>query len=74
LILHDLLPLAAAPDWAKQRRMWRRQEKILGRGRAAEASPRMVRCAVYTCKSTEEGLDREFNSLDAQREAAEALC
>ena len=32
----------------------------------------VVRCAVYTRKSTEEGLDQEFNSLDAQREAAEA--
>lgn len=31
-----------------------------------------VRCAVYTRKSTEEGLDQEFNSLDAQRESAEA--
>jgi DNA invertase Pin-like site-specific DNA recombinase len=31
-----------------------------------------VRCAVYTRKSTEEGLDMEFNSLDAQREACEA--
>ena len=30
-----------------------------------------VRCAVYTRKSTEEGLDRDFNTLDAQREAAE---
>jgi DNA invertase Pin-like site-specific DNA recombinase len=30
------------------------------------------RCAVYTRKSTEEGLDREFNTLDAQREACEA--
>ena len=34
-------------------------------------STRPVRCAIYTRKSTEEGLDREFNSLDAQREAAE---
>jgi site-specific DNA recombinase len=34
--------------------------------------PRAVRCAVYTRKSTEEGLDQDFNSLDAQREAAEA--
>lgn len=33
---------------------------------------RRVRCAVYTRKSTEEGLDMEFNSLDAQREAGEA--
>ena len=31
-----------------------------------------MRCAVYTRKSTEEGLDQEFNSLDAQREACEA--
>src|SRR5881398_2834964 len=33
---------------------------------------RKFRCAVYTRKSTEEGLDQEFNSLDAQREACEA--
>ncbi|MAT16304.1 MAG: resolvase [Planctomyces sp.] len=32
----------------------------------------VVRCAIYTRKSTEEGLEQEFNSLDAQREAAEA--
>lgn len=31
-----------------------------------------VRCAIYTRKSTEEGLDQQFNSLDAQREACEA--
>src|ERR1700730_14689677 len=31
-----------------------------------------VRCAIYTRKSTEVGLDQDFNSLDAQREAAEA--
>ena len=31
-----------------------------------------VRCAVYTRKSTEDGLDQEFNSLDAQREACAA--
>jgi DNA invertase Pin-like site-specific DNA recombinase len=31
-----------------------------------------MRCAIYTRKSTEEGLSQEFNSLDAQREAAEA--
>ena len=33
---------------------------------------RKLRCAVYTRKSTEEGLDQEFNSLDAQRDACEA--
>jgi DNA invertase Pin-like site-specific DNA recombinase len=32
----------------------------------------MVRCAIYTRKSTEEGLDQAFNSLDAQREACAA--
>ena len=31
------------------------------------------RCAIYTRKSTEEGLDQEFNSLDAQREACAAF-
>ena len=36
------------------------------------ASPAHVRCAIYTRKSTEEGLDQDFNSLDAQRESAEA--
>ena len=33
---------------------------------------RKVRCAVYTRKSSEEGLEQEFNSLDAQRDACEA--
>jgi site-specific DNA recombinase len=33
----------------------------------------LVRCGVYTRKSTEEGLEQEFNSLDAQRESAEAF-
>jgi site-specific DNA recombinase len=33
---------------------------------------RKVRCAVYTRKSSEEGLEQEFNSLDAQREACES--
>ena len=31
-----------------------------------------LRCAIYTRKSTEEGLDQEFNSLDAQRDSCEA--
>jgi DNA invertase Pin-like site-specific DNA recombinase len=38
-----------------------------------EAAPkRRLRCAIYTRKSSEEGLDMEFNSLDAQRESCEA--
>jgi DNA invertase Pin-like site-specific DNA recombinase len=36
------------------------------------APPRRLRCAIYTRKSSEEGLDMEFNSLDAQRESCEA--
>src|SRR5437588_2658692 len=39
-----------------------------GRGKSAP----VIRCAIYTRKSTEEGLDQEFNSLHAQRESAEA--
>jgi len=39
--------------------------------RSQTTQPDCVRCAAYTRKSTEEGLDQEFNTLDAQREAAE---
>src|SRR5437762_379100 len=39
-----------------------------GRGKSTP----LIRCAIYTRKSTEEGLDQEFNSLQAQRESAEA--
>ncbi|MEY4238062.1 MAG: hypothetical protein RL339_663 [Pseudomonadota bacterium] len=39
----------------------------------SDLSPRRrLRCAIYTRKSSEEGLEQEFNSLDAQREACEA--
>nr|DAG83156.1 MAG TPA: integrase [Caudoviricetes sp.] len=37
-----------------------------------EKKAETVRCAIYCRKSVEKGLDMEFNSLDAQREAAEA--
>ena len=37
------------------------------------ASKRLVRCAIYTRKSSEEGLEQSFNSLDAQREACQAF-
>ena len=33
---------------------------------------KIIRCAIYTRKSSEEGLEQDFNSLDAQREACEA--
>jgi site-specific DNA recombinase len=43
------------------------------RKQSATSSPlQKLRCAVYTRKSSEEGLEMEFNSLDAQREACEA--
>ena len=35
--------------------------------------PAKLRCAIYTRKSSEEGLEQDFNSLDAQREACEAF-
>ncbi|MBX7528637.1 recombinase family protein [Qipengyuania vesicularis] len=34
--------------------------------------PKTLRCAIYTRKSSEEGLEQDFNSLDAQRAASEA--
>ena len=37
------------------------------------ASNAVRRCAVYTRKSSEEGLEQDFNSLHAQREACEAF-
>jgi len=39
---------------------------------SSQSSTPAVRCAIYTRKSSEEGLEQEFNSLDAQREAGEA--
>ncbi|MGH9207623.1 MAG: recombinase family protein, partial [Acidimicrobiales bacterium] len=36
------------------------------------AGPKLRRCAIYTRKSSEEGLEQDFNSLHAQREACEA--
>ncbi|MGH8566562.1 MAG: recombinase family protein [Gammaproteobacteria bacterium] len=38
----------------------------------SEAIKRRMRCAVYTRKSTDEGLDQEYNSIDAQRDAGHA--
>src|ERR1039457_2849618 len=39
---------------------------------SADRKP-VVRCAIYTRKSSEEGLEQSFNSLDAQREACESF-
>src|SRR5579871_1086800 len=49
-----------------------RSHEMPPKNNQAPTSPRVVRCACYTRKSTEEGLEQEFNSLDAQRESAEA--
>ena len=38
----------------------------------SKETPKPVRCAIYTRKSTEDGLEQEYNSLDAQRDAGEA--
>ena len=46
----------------------------MNRRSAADAKKsRRLRCAIYTRKSSEEGLEQDFNSLDAQREACEAF-
>lgn len=42
------------------------------RNRQHSQSKPALRCAIYTRKSTDEGLEQDFNSLDAQRESAEA--
>ena len=42
------------------------------KGTPMAGEPKPLRCAIYTRKSTEHGLEQEFNSLDAQREACEA--
>ncbi|MDP7020246.1 MAG: hypothetical protein QGG36_30895 [Pirellulaceae bacterium] len=41
-------------------------------GKATGKIAHRFRCAIYTRKSTEDGLEQEFNSLDAQREAGES--
>ena len=46
-----------------------KKEPEPGTGTGSRAS--VCRCAIYTRKSTEEGLNQPFNTLEAQREAAE---
>src|SRR5262250_1630743 len=55
------------PDWSVRRR-----RPMTNRSAPHRASARL-RCAIYTRKSSEEGLEQDFNSLDAQREACEAF-
>src|SRR5712691_4105786 len=51
---------------------WHLPSKRMNRPIPPPRTLSIVRCAVYTRKSTEEGLEQEFNSLDAQREAGQA--
>ena len=51
----------------------RETERAVIRRADITTETRPVRCAIYTRKSTDEGLDQAFNSLDAQREAGEAF-
>ncbi len=44
----------------------------MNKPRQTESASTTIRCAIYTRKSTEEGLEQEFNSLDAQRKSGEA--
>ena len=44
-------------------------EAVRANGKLRETSVAIVRVAIYTRKSVSEGLDQEFNSLDAQRSA-----
>jgi len=63
-----------SPARLRQRRSVDRDRECVRRAAADEIGgpARKLRCAVYTRKSSEEGLDMDFNSLDAQRESCEA--
>ena len=46
--------------------------RLAERARPMSQGVPILRCAIYTRKSTDEGLEQAFNTLQAQREAAEA--
>src|ERR1700730_5589030 len=82
--MRGALPLADANRAADQRGALVGPALLPGAASAAPGAPAMnrpaparprrtLRCAIYTRKSTEEGLEQEFNSLHAQREACEAF-
>ncbi|MCB1471437.1 MAG: recombinase family protein [Rhodobiaceae bacterium] len=50
----------------------RRKDSGFPDGRDGDRKPRRLRCAIYTRKSSDEGLEQSFNSLHAQRDACEA--
>ena len=61
--------LAAVVEGDGHRRVRRTQQT---RSQHSGSNCSISRCAIYTRKSSEEGLEQDFNSLDAQREACEA--
>src|SRR6266850_770258 len=63
-------------NWARMRpdRPVRRNWPMANRSAPnSNRAPAKLRCAIYTRKSSEEGLEQDFNSLDAQREACAAF-
>src|ERR1700688_202112 len=65
-------PRRSSHDGVGRRNSGTRAERQTLSNGPERPSVRKLRCAVYTRKSTEEGLEMEFNPLDAQREACEA--
>src|SRR2546429_9965568 len=60
--------------WMRPDRPMRRSWPMANRSApSSNRAPPKLRCAIYTRKSSEEGLEQDFNSLDAQREACEAF-
>src|SRR5256885_9068041 len=62
-------------NWGRMRpdRSMRRRWPMANRSApSSNRAPAKLRCAIYTRKSSEEGLEQDFNSLDAQREACAA--
>src|SRR6516164_1469213 len=61
------------PDQTRECCGWRQGRPMTRPMRLGTRRNARVRCAIYTRKSSEEGLEQEFNSLQAQREACEAF-
>ena len=61
------------PDQARACFGWRQARPVTRQMSLGAKRNARVRCAIYTRKSSEEGLEQEFNSLLAQREACEAF-
>ena len=56
----------------RDERVWAARTGRASLQRTAMSAASMLRCAIYTRVSSDQGLEQDFNSLDAQREAAEA--